>query len=260
MILATIILLVFIGGIIIFVLQYYKRKLIYEKEKDALNEQHSKELLESQVAIQKQTMQDIGRDIHDNVGQRLTLASLYLNQLSYTGGYEAGGTDQASSIAAIIDESLSELRSLSKSLTNTDADMEQLVAMLRNECLRVNKLNICRATLRSTAANTRLPATVKIFVLRIIQEFIQNSLKHSGCSEITIDLGFTDSAGLCIIARDNGRGFHTSGQHASAGIGLTNMQQRARLIGAEMSFDSAPGKGTTLQLLIPADKMDNDGH
>ena len=60
-VLATLILLVFIGGIITFVVQYHKRKLLHEKEKTTMNEQHRQQLLETRLEIQSQTMQDIGR-------------------------------------------------------------------------------------------------------------------------------------------------------------------------------------------------------
>ena len=73
-VLATLILLVFINGIIIFVFQYRKRKLLHEKEKEMINKQHTQDLLHTKLDIQTQTMQDIGREIHDNIGQRLRLA------------------------------------------------------------------------------------------------------------------------------------------------------------------------------------------
>ena len=141
--LATIILMVFIGGIIVFIFQYHKRKLIHEKEKALINEQHLEEILTTKLEIQQQTMQDIGREIHDNIGQRLTLASIYANQMTYENKFPEQH-DQIEEIGSILTESIEELRKLSKNLTNSNADMGELKLLIENECNRVNNLNICK--------------------------------------------------------------------------------------------------------------------
>jgi signal transduction histidine kinase len=91
--------------------------------------------------------------------------------------------------------------------------------------------------------------TAKNFLLRIIQEFIQNSLKHSGCEKITVTLNHTES-GLMIMVSDDGKGFdlHTI---KSEGIGLSNMERRIKIIGGTFDLQSQPGKGTVLNLYIP---------
>ena len=73
--------LAFVGGIIIFIRQYRLKKKSHEKELEIADQLHKEELLQTQVEIQKQTMKHIGREIHDNVGQKLTLSGLYLQQL-----------------------------------------------------------------------------------------------------------------------------------------------------------------------------------
>ncbi len=111
-VLATVIMLVFIAGIIIFILQYHKRKLAYEKEKAVMSEQHIQELLTAKLEIQTQTMQDVGRDIHDIVGQRLTLASIHANQLAHLKKFPEID-EQIREISSIINESLTTLRNMS---------------------------------------------------------------------------------------------------------------------------------------------------
>lgn len=254
-VLATIILLVFIGGIIVFIFQYHKRKLLHEREKAILNEQHTQELLTAQIEIQEQTMQDIGRDIHDNIGQRLTLASIYANQLSHDKSYPQIN-DRVSEIGKLISESLADLRSLSKSLTILNTDAEEMMDMVSYECDRVNALNLCKVSCKINSTEFKISNTVKNFILRIIQEFLQNSLKHSACKEIQLVFKYTAN-GLSIDAFDDGKGFnmndHLANEHK--GIGLTNMKKRAELIGAEFAFESIVHKGTRLHLLIPTDKL-----
>ena len=90
--------------------------------------------------------------------------------------------------------------------------------------------------------------TVKRSLLRVMQEFIQNSLKHSSCNSIKIHLQ-EGTDGLRISATDDGKGFAIA-QLTPKGIGLNNMKRRVDLIGGQFNLQSEPGKGTTLNLFI----------
>lgn len=254
-IIGTLIWLVFVAFIVTFVYQYYKRKLKHEKEMVIKDEQHVQDLLLTRLEIQKQTFEDVGREIHDNVGQRLTLASIYANQLAFQAEYPQIHR-QLSEISTILNESLSDLRSLSKSLTNPHAEFTDLRELLDEECRRVNDLHICRVERTFTRGNFNISVTIKTFILRIIQEFIQNSLKHAHCTLISLDLDY-DTDGLRIHVADNGHGFDTRQQTGGEGkgIGLENMKKRADLIGATFALNSTPRDGTTMNIYIPANKL-----
>ncbi len=254
-VLATLILLVFIGGIIIFILQYHKRKLVYEREKALLNEQHIQELLTTKLEIQTQTMQDVGREIHDNVGQRLTLASIYANKLAFDKKFPEI-QPEVSEISKIINESLNDLRGLSRSLTNVNTDIAELKDLLDAECKRVNDLNMCRVICNFNTTDFKISNTNKNFLLRIVQEFLQNSLKHAQCKNIRLDFNYTEE-GLEGNAMDDGVGFDLNDtiRKKKEGIGLLNMKKRAELIGAKFSLSSVINEGTTLRIFIPQSKI-----
>jgi len=254
-VLATMILLVFISGIIIFILQYHKRKLTYEKEKAVINEEHIQELLTSKLEIQTQTMADVGREIHDNVGQRLTLASIYTNKLIFDDQYPQI-TDKINEIGKLLGESLADLRALSKNLTNVNTDIAELKELLDAECVRVNGLNMCNAVCNFNTTDFKISNTNKNFLLRIIQEFIQNSLKHSRCKNIRLDFNYTED-GLTGVVKDDGIGFdpNDSIRKPKDGIGLLNMKKRAELIGANFSLSSIINEGSTLRIFIPQSKI-----
>jgi signal transduction histidine kinase len=239
--------LVFIIGIIIFIFQYRERKLLYKKEKDKIEEQHRADLLHTQLEIQQQTMQFIGREIHDSVTQKLTLASIYTQRLEF-GNKFPGMQDQLKGISKIINDSLVELRDLSMTLTNSRLDNTDLSELLLQECERVNDTGACKATLVATES-IPMNITVKSFLLRTIQEFIQNSLKHSGCRQINIQLK-RDNDGLRLTACDDGLGFDINTVQGR-GIGLNNMRRRIQLLGGLFNLQSGPGKGTELQIIIP---------
>jgi len=254
-IIVNLILFVFIGGIIVFFLKYHKRKLISEKEKAMLNEQHAHDLLHSKLEIQQQTMQDIGREIHDNVGQLLTVASISAYQMAYDNVCPSQN-QRVTSIGKIIDQSLSELRNLSRNLTHEKAEMAELIELLQHEALRINELNICRVACNYNELNFTITNVIKNFILRIIQEFIQNSLKHAACKNIALDFNY-DASGLSIHLHDDGNGFdvQAANEGKEPGIGLANMKKRADLIGAGFSFNSVLNEGTSMDIFIPSTRL-----
>jgi signal transduction histidine kinase len=245
-VLVSAIVIILITGIVVFVFRYRKRKIIYTREKEETEKQHKLALLNNQLQIQQQTMQFIGSEIHDSVTQKLTLASIYSQRLEFENQYPPI-TEKLNSISNIINDSLSELRDLSKTLTDNRVQDTTLPGLLQTECDRVNDTNICKAVLHSDF-DREMSVTVKSFLFRVMQEFIQNSLKHAACNLIEICLK-DSKTGLEIIASDNGKGFDTENTHSN-GIGLTNMKRRVALIGGRFSLQSEPGKGICLQLFI----------
>jgi signal transduction histidine kinase len=262
-IIANVLLLVFIVGIILFILQYKKRKVAHEKEKDMITEAHAKELLSTQLEMQTQTMQHIGREIHDNVGQKLTLASLYTQQLAFE-NKAPQINDKIENIGFIINESLAELRQLSKSLTDDRINDNNIIQLLQQECNTVNDLKKCEVTFSSNQHKIALPYQTKSILLRIAQEFLQNSIKHAACKTIKVNIA-KEATCITLSLQDDGKGFDVNtcfgssphqgvGGATNNGIGLSNMKKRTEIIGGKFNLDSLPNKGTTLTIEIPSDK------
>jgi signal transduction histidine kinase len=113
-----IVLLAFLVTVLAVMAIYRKRKLQHTREISDMNERFGRELLQTQVEVQQQTMKQIGWEIHDNVGQKLTLAVLYAEQLDLG---DPGAAQKISSIASIIHESLGDLRSSKTSFTPCSA-------------------------------------------------------------------------------------------------------------------------------------------
>jgi len=247
LLLVSIIILIFIGGIILFIFQYRKRKLLHEKEKKQIDELNRIAMLHAQVETQLQTMQFIGSEIHDSVAQKLTLASIYSQRLEFE-NKNADISERLTSISAIINDALTELRDLSKNLTDKEMQQSVFTELLMQECERVNHTGICRAVVQYDPG-INISASVKSFLFRVVQEFIQNSLKHSGCNLITIDLQKKQDRFELILA-DNGKGFHPESV-ITHGMGLGNMKRRINLIGAAYSLASEEGQGTRLNIMIP---------
>lgn len=234
-----------LAGILFYIFQYRKKKIDHIKETELLSEKYQKEILNTQLQSQQETMQFIGREIHDNVGQKLTLASLYSKQLLSN----AKNTEEKiNTISNIIDESLADLRQLSKSLTNPSLAEASLAQLLQEEAVKINSLGSCHVLVTDDATGYVLTPAQKNILFRLLQEFIQNSLKHADCKKIKIDLQAANNS-FTVSAQDDGKGFDSA--QKSNGQGLRNMQRRAEELNAVYEFNSVPGSGTnlTLQLL-----------
>lgn len=246
-ILTNAILLIFIIGIIFFVFQYRKRKLLHEKEKQIIEEQYQAKLLGIQLKIQQQTMDFIGREIHDSVAQKLTLASIYTQRMEF----ESSSPDEAGKLAGvskIINDSLTELRQLSQNLTDDRLQTANLNELILMECRQVNATGICSVHFEEV----NLPAiniAARSALIRIVQEFIQNSIKHSGCRRIEIRPVASDGE-LTMQLSDDGRGFDPA-HVLSPGSGLNNIRRRIQLMEGKYDFTKGATGGTTLTIAIP---------
>lgn len=246
-IVANAILLIFIGGVFLFVFQYRKRKLLYESEKEEITKQHQLDLLNTQLNSQRQTMQHIGQEIHDSVAQKLTLASIYTQRMQFENKQQerAGRLEE---ISKIINDSLLELRQLSKNLTDNKLQNASLTELIEIECKQVEATGIVRATFE-TAELPEINIAAKNSLVRIVQEFIQNSIKHSGCKIIHIKMEVTAHM-LNLTLEDNGKGFDME-DVVHTGAGLDNIRRRIQILKGNCNFESEKGKGTKLHFTIP---------
>ncbi len=239
--------LLFIVGIFIFIRQYKLKKIEHNTIITTQKEIHQKEMLATQIEIQNQTMQHIGREIHDNIGQKLTLASLYTQQLAFE-NKAPHINENIENISAIINNSLAELRQLSKSLTDDSINSFKIYDLIENECAKINSLKKCIVHFKTNMPEIDLPYEVKVVLYRITQEFFQNSIKYAMCQNIFVELTKENDL-VELFLKDDGKGFDTTNKKTS-GIGLKNMKKRAKIIHAEFDLQSN-NNGTLITLKIP---------
>ncbi|MEX1241357.1 MAG: ATP-binding protein [Cyclobacteriaceae bacterium] len=228
---------------------YRKRRLQHLSEIGLMNKKFHTDLLQTRLDVQQRTLEYIGNEIHDFVGNRLSLALIYTQSIPEDQG------DVRDQIENVIHEALATVKSLSKlKLESVDGDLEDLI---RNE---VDKLRVIgHLTIRFESSLEGLKcssAVINYFVLRILQEFLHNSITHSSCSQINMHLKeYQDCVEL--YAEDDGIGFllNEKRNDLRKGIGLNTMKKRAELINARFELVSAPGRGTSMRLSIPEKQL-----
>jgi signal transduction histidine kinase len=242
-ILITLIFFSFILGLVFFIAQFRKRKMIHDQEKDTLKAEYENEKLQIELKAQKDTMRDIGKEIHDGVGQKLTLASIYLKRHDMTNSNNLNIQE----ISELLDESLKELRQLSRTLVDSEKYHTKLSDLIQLEAKRVQTFNKINVFLIQNL-EIDFSENVKHHIHRIIQEFLQNSVKHAQCSEINIRLEVKDRL-LKVTCMDNGVGFDTK-DSAGPGVGLMNIRKRVADMNGTVEIKSAPNQGTQLILQV----------
>ncbi|WP_333600475.1 sensor histidine kinase [Flavobacterium sp.] len=231
----------FIGA---FIYKYF----IVDKEKQEVEHQHEVQLFTTKIEMQQQTMEYIGKEIHDNIGQKLTLASLYTQQLEHE-NKAPNIKDNIDNISILINESLAEMRELSKSLTDNSIEKNSINKLIEDECERVRKLNLCSVKFISNTKNIDLSYQSKAILIRIAQEFFQNSIKHSECKNLTLQLS-TSSNNIGLILVDDGKGFDDSKIYSN-GIGLKNMKKRTEMLNGNFKLESKLNVGTKITVTLP---------
>jgi signal transduction histidine kinase len=175
-------------------------------------------------------MRQISQEIHDNVGQILSLVNLNLNTMSVYDSNKINNTSE------LVNKAITDLRNLSKSLNPESIAKQGLIQLLRNELHQLEASGKYK-TFLVVEDEIALPSNRLIILYRIIQEVISNIIRHSNATEVKAAVSKNS---LCIA--DNGKGFTTSLE--SAGLGLHNLKQRANAIGGTLDVETSEGKGT----------------
>jgi signal transduction histidine kinase len=244
----TIILMVTI--LVFFIALSRKRHNFFLQEKELLKSQHSEMLLLSQLEIQEQTSKQISYEIHDNIGQMLSLARLNLNSLKCEDITRLNTTD------ALLGSVIADLRNLSH-LLNKDVILEKGLEVAVQQLLTsIQKTGKIKTAFESQIT-LELTDDTSIVVFRIIQESINNIIRHAEADTITVL--FSDIGGTTRISIvDNGKGFQPENVlKLGGGTGLKNMLMRAKMIGAGIEIVSTPNNGTTIHIIVNPPKPHN---
>lgn len=250
LILAIIGIIVFlvITGLVVYILLFYQRKKFqHNKQLTDLNKKFSEELLKSQLEMQEQTFNTISREIHDNVGQVLSLAKVQLNIIDQSESFDKTLITEAKES---VSKAMTDLRDIAKSLNSERIQLSSLPEITEHELQRINRSGIMLTSINVEGQEQNIQEQKKLIIFRIIQEALHNILKHSQAKNIDVNFCYeTDK--LKIDITDNGIGFDKELITKRDGLGLQNIVNRAALIGGEAHINSIINKGTVITIISP---------
>ncbi len=248
-IVAVIIILLFLGILFLIMLLYYQnKKKKFVQEKQLLQANFNQQLLQSQLEIQEQTFNNISQEIHDNVGQILSLAKVQINIM--TEGNEMN-PEMLNDVKNNIGKAMSDLRDIAKSLSNERIKNLTIHSAVFNEAERISKSGIIGVKVNVDGEQKEMNQQKKLVLFRIVQESMQNIIKHANATEIAISFHYAPDM-LRTVIKDNGKGFELQDAlKNSTGLGLSNIKSRALIAGGRSVIETSPNAGTIITINMP---------
>ncbi|MEO7309676.1 MAG: sensor histidine kinase [Chitinophagaceae bacterium] len=192
----------------------------------------------------------IARELHDGVGQMMSAAKMNLSamesDLNLDGGKQKMAYDR---IVNLVDESCREVRAVSHQMMPNALLKKGLASAIREFVDNIDH-RVLKVDLYSEGLNERIDANTETVLYRVVQECVNNVIKHSGANHLDISL-IKDADGISVTIEDNGKGFDTGQKEGTEGIGLKNVRTRIEYLKGTVDFDSTPGRGTLVAIHVP---------
>ena len=219
-------------------------------EKQMMKQQFDSELLKTQIEVQEQTMQTIANDLHDNIGQLLSLTNITLSSIDFKNPEKA--KQKIDNSINLVNHSIKELRDLAKLMQGEqliEIGLSHAIQQEINWLEKSERYNV-KAFIEVDEIEVRAP-NKDLIILRLLQEILNNVIKHSEATDLLINAHIKKEF-LYLTIKDNGIGFdYEKTIKAKNGLGLQSLHKRALLIKGKISIKSAPSAGTTITVEVP---------
>jgi len=241
--------LVLLAGLLIYS-QYERYRLRKETQLQAEIMRQQEIAVKAVMEAEENERERIAKDLHDGVGQMMSAAKMNLSAFESEIQFSnAEHKESFEKIISLVDESCKEVRTVSHIMmpnallkSSLGAAIREFVDKLNNKTLKVH--------VYTEGLDERLDSNVETVLYRVIQECVNNTIKHAGATTLDISL-IKDKDGISGTIEDNGKGFDTTDKEKFEGIGLKNITTRIEYLKGTVDFDSAPGRGTVVALHVP---------
>jgi two-component system, NarL family, sensor kinase len=238
------------GAVVLFFFFYQKKVLRQQLQISEIKAAHREELLHSNIEQLEAERHRFATDLHDELGGVFSTLKLKINQLEY-------GADVQQLIADsrnIIDGGIGSVRRISHAMTPPGLEMFGLPDALESLAQKTSTSQLS-VDVHYLPDFPRLGAKIELGLYRIVQELLNNSMRHAAASKITIHLAQLDTRTLLEYS-DNGKGFDLALLQSRRGLGLKNIEARANHLNADLTWDTYPGAGLKTIVSIPVSPTD----
>src|SRR6201984_624593 len=198
------------------------------------------------IEAQEQERARIGRELHDDINQRLAMLSLELEQLQEN---PSEIQTRVKELRREMAEVSNDVQAMSHDLHSSKLEYLGVVAGIKSWCKEFGERQRVEIDF-SNDVHSALPFEIGLSLFRVLQEALHNEMKHSGVKRIEVQLR-EDSGEIHLIIRDSGKGFDVEAALQGEGLGLTSMRERVRLVNGTISIESKPMGGTTIHVRVP---------
>lgn len=246
--LVTIIFIIGVGVVLLY--QHFQKNLFIQKLKqETLKNVHQKELLRSNIEAQEEERKRIAQDLHDELGG--VLAIMRMNLVMMEQENESKSNTKLSdlqNVRQLSEAALSSMRNISHRLMPPQLEAFGLVKTLQSVAEQINNSGAIYIELNTPPSMKSLSGAINISLYRIIMELINNTTKHSGATEISIDLDIKNQQVTCIYS-DNGKGI--TSENMNKGIGHKSIDSRIGALGGTFNIDYESNSGFQVSIGIP---------
>jgi len=242
------ILFAFIGAFLlaalVFVFLYFRNQLKLKSESQRLLKAEQLLRIQNVVAAEEKERARIARELHDGVGHLISSAKMHVQAIEEV---ESENRELITQAEKILDEAAQEVRNIAHNLMPASLNELGLLPAIRELCRRLNKTLDVQVNLIASEEDLIIDNTSSAAVYRILQELLNNSLKHSKATKIEVEF-IASLNHIKLVVTDNGVGFVPKSLPESAGIGWKNLQTRAEAINALLEVQSEKNQGTSVCL------------
>lgn len=251
LILSIIIFSLAVAGLYLLYLYFrYRQKERLQQTIISLNEKKSRAAIEAEIGER----QRIGRELHDGIGQMLSVARLHISAIQQKKQLPENRREELLNAAIhSVDEAFDELRNISHNLAPSLLSEKGLIEALKNLTALINQSNQLKMSVESFGMNGSIDPLIEHTLYRAIQELLNNAIKHGGASHFSVQL-IKGEAEITLMVEDNGQGFEVSGNETLSQGGLGNIRSRVENLNGTLFIDSLPSRGTIITIVIPLKK------
>ena len=203
------------------------------------------------IEAEEQERQRLAKDLHEDIGQRLSLLANQIDQLKTdfpTRAIEVRGRMDAVHKQTL--EILSDVKVLAHELYSPRLEYLGLVAVIRSFCAEIGERERVKIGFKSDGLPSLVPPDISLCLFRVLQEALHNAVKHSGVRQFDVQLQRTSDE-IHLTVSDYGAGFNLEAARKGHGLGLNRMQERLKLVKGSLSIDSQPRRGTSIDSRVP---------
>lgn len=241
--------LLLLGGLLIY--SQYKRYRLRKEAQLQTEIMRQQELAIKAVMVAEENERErIAKDLHDGIGQMMSAAKMNLSAFESDITFsDPVQRNNFSKIISLVDDSCKEVRTVSHIMMPNALVKNNLGAAIREFVDKLNNKNLT-VHVYTEGLEERLDANIETVLYRVIQECVNNTIKHAAASNLDITL-IKDNEGISGTIEDNGKGFNSTDNDQFEGIGLKNIRTRLHYLKGTVDFDSAPGRGTVVAIYVP---------
>ncbi len=235
--------MILLAAVIVFFFVAYQRRLLSKQlELNQIKSAQKDEIIRNTIAAQEKERKRIAQDLHDEVGAMLSVVKLNVGRIEKKSD-DIGAKKLAGETKGYIDDLIAQVRRISRSLLPSSLEKLGIYYAVVEFANWINRTGQINVQTWKRGGQFRFDSNHELAIFRIVQELINNSIKHSGGTLITINMRFSAKVVLVSLS-DNGKGFDLK-EKWDTGLGLKNLKSRSQMMGAKFKMKSRPGKGTS---------------